>query len=180
MSPDRTWCPLGNRVTCLRTTDSMNAFIYLTRDLRACCGSLKSPSKVWREIHTHTHAHIYMFLPLQFTHEGMELWPCCKPCPNSLPPNKWLSWNLNPLLSEIRLLTVFCVTSYTRELHKVFYKVEYGNVVFEFRWGREVVSPPGVDSLLASVCPFIAIKRSIFSERTRLSRYESPLRFQEV
>lgn len=45
---------------------------------------------------------------------------------------------------------------------------------------EERFSPPGVDSLLASVCPFIAIKCSIFSERTRLSRYESPLRFQEV
>ena len=66
-----------------------------------------------------------MFLPFQFTHEGVELWPCCKTCPNSLPPNKWLSWNLNPLMSETRLLTMFCVMSYTRELHKVFYKVEY-------------------------------------------------------
>lgn len=44
---------------------------------------------------------------------------------------------------------------------------------------RKRGSPPRVESLLASVCPFIAIKCSVFSERTRLSRYESPLRFQE-
>ena len=43
-------------------------------------------------------------------------------------------------------------------------------MVFEFRLGREVLSPPRVESLLASVCPFIAIKCSVFSERTRLSR----------
>ena len=44
---------------------------------------------------------------------------------------------------------------------------------------RKRGSPPRVESLLASVCPFIAIKCRVFSERTRLSRYESPLRFQE-
>ena len=65
---------------------------------------------------------------------------------------------------------MFYVTSCTRELHTVFYKVEYGSVVFEFRLGREVLSPPRVESLLASVCPFIAIKCSVFSERARLSR----------
>lgn len=170
MSPDGTWCPLRNRVTCLRTTDSMNAFIYLTRDLRVCYGSLKSLSQVWRERRACTHTNTHIFLPFQFTQEGVELWPCCKTCPSSLPPSEWLSWNLNLLLSETRLLTVFCVTSCTRELHKSILRVEYGNVVFEFRLGREVLSPPRVESLLASVCPFIAIKCSVFSERTRLSR----------